>query len=141
MNLKTRLGVVAAPIVALGVGVWAEFADLSAFVLFVTVLPAMAVTLLSVALAFGTRPLAVIAVGAAIGLVTFGIVEGVYLSIHYARGGFLNYEAYESQRAMAIALFVIHATLGTLVGLGLGVSGAVVAYAVNIRKRTASPAV
>jgi len=134
------LGILIAPIVALGIGVWAEFADLSPPLLLAVALPAMAVTLFSVALAFDLRPVAVIAAGAAIGLMTFAIVEGLYLSIHYARGGFLNYEAYESQRAMAVALFAIHVGVGTVAGLALGVVGALVASVAGARRRTASRA-
>ncbi len=140
MRRYLLLGVLIAPTVAVGTGIWAEFADLDARTLFAVVLPAMVVTLLSVALLLELRPGGVVIAGTARGFVTFAIVGGLYLWIHQARGGFLNYEAYESQRAMAIALFVIHAALGTAVGLGLGCAGAVVAFAVGVRGRKVSPA-
>lgn len=134
------LGLLTAPVVALGVGVWAEFADLSPALLLAVALPAMAVTLFSVALVFDLRPVAVMAAGVAIGLMTFAITEGLYLSIHYARGGFLNFEAYESQRAMAAALFAIHVGVGTVAGLALGAAGALVAYVAGVRRRTVARA-
>ena len=134
------LGILIAPIVALGIGVWAEFAELSPPLLLAVAMPAMAVTLFSAALAFNLRPVAVFTAGAVIGFVTFAITEGLYLSIHYARGGFLNYEAYESQRAMAAALFGIHAGVGTVAGLALGAAGAAVVFVVGARRRTVSRA-
>ena len=130
----------AAPIVALGIGVWAEFADLSPPLLLAVALPAMAAGLISLAIAYDLRPIALVVVGGVIGFATFAIAEGLYLSLHYARGGFLNYEAYESQQAMAAALFGIHVAVGTLAGLALGCTGALVAYAVGVRARTASRA-
>ena len=125
---------------ALGIGVWAEFADLSASLLLAVALPAMAVTLLSVALALDLRPIAVIAAGAAIGLMTFAIVEGLYLSIHYARGGTLDFESLDSQAAMAAALFGIHVVVGTVAGLALGAAGAAVVYVAGARRRMVSRA-
>ena len=132
------LGILTAPVVALGIGVWAEFADLSAPPLLAVAVPAMAVTLFSMALAFDLRPAAVIAAGAAIGLMTFAIVEGLYLSIHYARGGTLDFESIDSQAAMAAALFGIHVVVGTVAGLALGAAGVVVAYVAGVRRRIVS---
>ncbi len=82
----------AAPIVAVGIGVWAEFADLSPPLLLAVAVPAMAVSLISVALAYRVRPLALVLVGVALGFATFAIAEGLYLSIHYTRGGTLDFE-------------------------------------------------
>ncbi len=130
----------AAPIVALGIGVWAEFADLGPPLLLAVALPAMAAGLISLAIAYDLRPIALVVVGAAIGFATFAIAEGLYLSLHYARGGTLDFESLESQSAMAAALFGIHVAVGTLAGLALGVAGAFVVYAVGVRRRTASPA-
>jgi hypothetical protein len=137
MTARVQLGVLAAPIVALGIGIWAEFADLSPSLLLAVALPAMTVTLFSVALAYEARPLAVLAGGIATGLLTFAIAEGLYLSIHYARGGTLDFESLDSQPAMAAALFGIHVAVGTLAGLGLGIAGAIVAYVT--RRRTPAP--
>ena len=134
------LGILIAPVVALGIGVWAEFADLSPPLLLAVALPAMAVCLISLAIAFDLRPAALIVVGAAIGFATFAIAEGLYLSIHYARGGTLDFESLDSQPAMAAALFGIHVAVGTLAGLALGCAGAVVAFAVGVRGRKVSPA-
>ncbi len=138
MSPKTLLGILAAPIAALGIGVWAEFADLSPPLLLAVAMPAMVVTLFSLAMVFDLRPVAMIAAGAAVGLLTFAVAEGLFLSIHYARGGTLDFESIDSQAAMAAALFGIHVGVGTAAGLALGVVGAVVAYAVGSRSQTLS---
>ncbi len=140
MSLKTQVGVLTAPIVALGIGFWAEFADLGPPLLLAVAVPAMTVCLISLAIAFDLRPIALVVVGAAIGFATFAIAEGLYLAIHYARGGTLDFESLDSQSAMAAALFGIHVAVGTLAGLALGCAGAVVAFAVGARARTASRA-
>ncbi|MCI0777771.1 MAG: hypothetical protein J4N95_06300 [Chloroflexi bacterium] len=140
MNPKAMLGILVAPVVALGIGAWAEFADLSPALLLAVALPAMTVTLFSVALAFDLRPVLVIAAGAAIGLMTFAITEGLYLSIHYARGGTLDFESIDSQAAMAAALFGIHVGVGTVAGLALGAVGALVAYVAGARRQMLSRA-
>ncbi len=140
MSSKAALGILAAPFVALGSGVWAEFADLSPPLLLVVAMPAMAVTLFSLVMAFDLRPVAVVAAGLAIGLLTFAVAEGLFLSIHYARGGTLDFESLDSQAAMAAALFGIHVGVGTAAGLALGVAGALVAYGVEARRRTVSRA-
>ncbi len=121
-----------APIVALGIGVWAEFAELSPPLLLAVALPAMAVSVISVAAGYGVRSLALVLAGVAVGFATFAIAEGLYLSIHYARGGTLDFESLHSQPAMAAALFGIHVAVGTVAGLGLGVAGAVVAYTTRL---------
>lgn len=139
MSPKLALGILTAPIVALAIGVWAEFADLSPPLLLAVAMPAMAVTLLSLVLAFDLRPVVVIAAGVVIGFTTFAISEGLYLAIHYARGGTLDFEALDSQAAMAAALFTIHIGVGIVAGLALGVAGALVVYAVGARRGLAIP--
>ncbi len=140
MKRKTVLGILVAPIVALGIGVWAEFADLSPPLLLAVAMPAMAVTLFSLATATGAKPLALVLAGAVVGFLTFAVAEGLFLSIHYARGGTLDFESIDSQAAMAAALFGIHVVVGTLAGLALGVAGALVAYLAGTRRRTVSRA-
>ncbi len=142
MRRQAKIGVFVAPIVALAIGVWAEFADLGPPLLLAVAVPAMAVTLASAALLTraAARPLTIVLLGGAIGLVTFSISEGLYLAIHYARGGTLSFESLDSQPAMAVALFGIHVAVGTVAGLGLGAAGALVAWAVGVRRSTASPA-
>ncbi len=132
------LGILAAPTTALGIGVWAEFADLSPPLLLAVAMPAMAVTLFSVANATDAKPPALVLVGAVLGLLTFAVAEGLYLSIHYARGGTLDFESIDSQAAMAAALFGIHVGVGTAAGLALGVAAALVAYVVGVGRREAS---
>lgn len=135
------LGVLVAPVVALGIGVWAEFADLGPPLLLAVAVPAMAISLLSLAIVLELRPVALVAVGTTIGFATFAVTEGLYLSIHYARGGTLDFESLSSQPAMAAALFGIHVAVGIVAGLALGVAGALVAWAVAARGSTASPVV
>lgn len=129
------LGILTAPIVAFGIGVWAEFADLSPPLLLTVAMPAMAVTLFSLATATGAKPLALVPAGAAVGLLTFAVAEGLFLTIHYARGGTLDFESIDSQAAMAAALFGIHVGVGTVAGLALGAAGALVAYVAGARRR------
>lgn len=135
MKRYAKLGLVAAPAAGLGLGIWAEFADLGAPILLVVALPAMAISLASVAVLYDSRPPAMLIGGVLVGVATFAITEGTYLGLHRARGGFLNYEAYESQEAMAAALFAIHAGLGLAFGLGLGLAAALVAYVARMRGR------
>ncbi|MCH8007427.1 MAG: hypothetical protein IIC91_01045 [Chloroflexi bacterium] len=138
MGSKLILGILSAPIVALGIGVWAEFAELSPPLLLAVAMPAMAVTLFSLATAMGAKPLALVLVGAAVGLLTFAVAEGLFLTIHYARGGTLDFESLDSQAAMAAALFGIHVGVGTVAGLALGAAAAVVAYVAGARRRMVS---
>lgn len=130
-----------APAVGLGIGVWAEFADLSAPLLLAVALPAMAVALVGTAwrTAIAERPAMLVLLGGALGLVTFLATEGLYLVIHHARGGFLNFEAFESQEAMAAGLLAVHAVVGTVLGLGLGVAVAGVAWLVRASGRKVGP--
>ena len=138
MGSKLILGILSAPIVALGIGVWAEFAELSPPLLLALAMPAMAVTLFSLAIGIGAKPLALVLMGAAIGFMTFAITEGLYLSIHYARGGTLDFESIDSQAAMAAVLFGIHVGVGTVAGLALGAAAAAVAYLAGARRRMVS---
>ena len=132
------LGILSAPIVALGIGVWAEFAELSPPLLLAVAMPAMAVTLFSLAIGIGAKPLALVLMGAAVGLLTFALAEGLFLTIYYARGGTLDFESLDSQVAMAAALFGIHVGVGTVAGFALGAAAAVVAYVAGARRRMVS---
>ena len=132
-------GVFVAPAVALGIGVWAEFADLTPLLLLAVALPAMTISLASMAVLFDLRPFALVFVGVAIGLMTFAIAEGLYLTIHYARGGTLDFESLDSQPAMAAALFGIHVAVGLILGLALGVVGAALSVLKNGLGRRPEP--
>ena len=124
-------GILFAPSVALALGVWAEFGDLNPPVLFAVALPAITVSTLS--LAYLARqfpwPLALVLAGVVVGTITFGLTEGTYLAIHLSRGGTLNFEAYDSQPAMALALLGIHVAVGSMVGLGVGAGLALLWFA------------
>ena len=115
-------GVIVAPVVALALGVWAEFADLNPPALFAVALPAIIVSTLSAAYALRStaRPVVLLLLGVALGMATFAITEGSYLAIHFSRGGTLNFESVDSQPAMALALLGIHVAVGALVGAGIG---------------------
>ena len=120
-------GVVVAPIAALALGVWAEFADLNPPALLAVGLPAIIVSTVSAARALRStaRPAALLLLGVALGTVTFAVTEGTYLAIHFSRGGTLNFESVDSQPAMALALLGIHVAVGALVGAGVGAGLAV----------------
>lgn len=114
--------IVVAPLAGLGLGVWAEFADLNAPLLFAVALPAIIVSALSAAsLVRGLPgPLALLLAGVAVGTLTFALTEGTYLAIHFSRGGTVNFEGLGSQRAMALALLGIHVMAGAAIGAGVG---------------------
>ena len=120
-------GVIVAPVVALALGVWAEFADLSPPVLFAVALPAIIVSTVSAARALRptARPAALLLLGVALGTAMFAITEGTYLAIHFSRGGTLNFESVDSQPGMALALLGIHVAVGAMVGAGVGAGLAV----------------
>lgn len=116
---RTSSGIALVVFVALAVGVAAEFADLNQPVLVSIALPAIAGATWLVAGARATplaRAATALVAGVALGLALGVIGEGSYLALHFARGGELSFEGYDSQRAMALALLAIH----TLVGLGGG---------------------
>lgn len=142
MKTVAGKGVWAAPVVALAIGVWAEFADLTQLMLLAVAVPAMAVTLYSVAVRFrlSSRPVMLVLAATAIGLGTFAIAEGLYLAIHYARGGTLDFESLDSQTAMALALFGVHVGVGTVAGLALGVLSLGVVFFGTLTRRQRPPA-
>jgi hypothetical protein len=115
-------GILVAPIVALAIGVWAEFAHLTAPVLFVVSVPAIVVS--TVSAAYLTRrvrwPLALVLAGVVLGSITFGLAEGTHVAIHLARGDTLDFNAYHSEAAKAFALIGIHLAAGAMVGAGVG---------------------
>jgi hypothetical protein len=116
---RTAAGIALALTVALSIGVAAEFAELNQAMLIAIALPVLVVATWLVAAHRATpsgRAVAALAGGAGVGLALGTIGEGTYLALHYSRGGELSVEAYDSQRAMALALFVIH----TIVGLAGG---------------------
>ena len=115
-------GVLVAPIAALALGVWAEFADLGPLLLLIIAVPAIVVATVSAAslLPAAQRPPALVLLAVLLGTLTFGLTEGSYIAIHLSRGGYLNFEGLGSQRAMAAALIGIHLGVGAVVGAGIG---------------------
>jgi len=131
VGLLSRRAIFVAPIAALALGVWAEFADLNPPALFAVALPAIIVSTVSAAYALRStaRPVLLLLLGVALGTVVFAITEGTYLAVHYSRGGTLDFESVDSQPAMALALLGIHVAVGALVGAGVGAGLAVLAIA------------
>jgi len=125
-EMRTKLpllaGLLLAPVAGVTLGLWAEFADLSPAVLLAVALPAIIVATLSagVLLRAVGNAIAVVLAGLLAGVVTFGVTEGMYLAVHRLRGGFLNFEAFDSQGEMAAALLGIHLGVGAVTGLGVG---------------------
>jgi hypothetical protein len=125
------VGVLIAPIVALAIGVWAEFAHLTPPVLFAVAVPAIMVS--TVNAAYLARrlpwPLALVGAGALVGTITFGLAEGTHVAIHLARGDTLDFKAYHSEAAKAFALIGIHLAAGAMVGAGIGAGLALLWFA------------
>jgi hypothetical protein len=127
----SRKAIFVAPIVALAIGVWAEFAHLTPPVLFVVSVPAIVMS--TVSAAYLTRrvpwPIALVVAGALVGMITFGLAEGTHVAIHLARGDTLDFNAYHSEAAKAFALIGIHLAAGAMVGAGVGAGLAVLWFA------------
>ena len=68
----------------------------------------------------------VVLAGTTTGAVAVGLTEGVYVSAHLARGGFLNFEVFDSQWQMAVGLILFFAAFGAAAGLAMGSSVAIV---------------
>ncbi len=131
MNARWFAAALVAPAAALLLGVWAEFAELGPPLLLAVAVPAIAASAACVAYITGrwTRPAFIVSLGALIGTLTFGLTEGSYLALHFSRGGEVDFEGLDSQRAMAAALLGIHLGVGALVGLGVGVGLALLLFA------------
>jgi hypothetical protein len=129
-RVEATLGVLLVPVVGVAIGVWAEFDDLGQGPLVAIATPAILVSTVSAAYLLGaTRLLAFVALGALAGLSIFTLAEGLYLALHYALGGTLDVEGYDSQAAMAAVLFGVHVVVGTVLGFLCGVAVALVAAA------------
>jgi hypothetical protein len=122
MVLLSRKAIFVAPIVALAIGVWAEFAHLTPPVLFAVAVPAIIVS--TVSAAYLTRrvpwPLALAVAGAIVGTITFGLAETTHVAIHFSRGGTIDFGSYHSRAAIGLALIGIHLAAGAMVGAGIG---------------------
>lgn len=122
-----------APLVAIGVGVWAEFAELTPPVLFAVSIPVIIVSASSLAYLLQQRMsmvLALVLACALVGVVTFGLAEGTHVAIHLARGKTFELEAVDPQWAKGAFLIGVHVVAGALIGFGVGV-GLAVLYAAN----------
>jgi uncharacterized membrane protein len=135
-------GVFAAPIVALGIGVWAEFAGLTPPLLLAVACPVIFLSTLCAAHLAGVtaRPVGTVLIGSAIGLATFSIAAGFYIALHLMRGGGLDLNGADDGGSAGV-FFVVHVVVGTVAGLALGCVTAVVLWAkVMAARRSASPA-
>jgi hypothetical protein len=122
MHTRWLAGVLVAPGVGLLIGVWAEFADLGPPLLLAVAVPAIIVSLLSLIRLTGrSQPFALILSGGAIGLLTFSLSAGLYIVLHYLRGGGFDVNGDESGGSAA-AFFAVHVAVGAAVGLAIGVA-------------------
>ena len=119
-NPHAIAGVLVAPVVGLAIGVWAEFAHLTPPLLFAVSVPAIVVSTLSAALSMRSFVWPLVLFGAVVGSLTFGLAESTHVAIHLARGGTLDFAAYHSPAAKALALIGIHLAAGAMVGAGVG---------------------
>jgi len=127
--MRTKLpllaGLLLAPVAGVALGVWTAFFDVGPAVLAVLLTIAsfaIVVATLSAGRLIGAErnPVALGLGGLLSGMMTLGVAGGVSLAIHRARGGFLNFEAFDSQGEMAAALLGIHLGVGAVAGLGVG---------------------
>ena len=86
MIARLLAGVLVAPVVALLLGVWAEFADLGPPLLLGVAVPAIAISAGCAAGAIGVarRPVFVVAIGTLLGALTFALTEGTWRCISRA---------------------------------------------------------
>ena len=133
MRTYAFVGLLVAPAVGVALGVWAEFADLEPPVLLAIALPAMAASLISAAYLGrpATRPLALVLLGGAIGLLTFALAAGLYIAIHELRGGAMDLNGADDGGSAGV-FFVVHVVVGTIAGVALGGGGAIVAWAARV---------
>ncbi|MEX1253614.1 MAG: hypothetical protein WEE64_04675 [Dehalococcoidia bacterium] len=125
MNPRLLAGALVAPMAGLATGVWSEFADLGPPVLLAVAVPAIVISLLSLArLSERSRPIPLILMGGAIGLLTFAISVGLYVALHYVRGGGFDINDEESGGSAAV-FFAVHVAVGAMVGVGVGAAMAV----------------
>jgi hypothetical protein len=115
-------GAVVAPVVGLATGIWAEFADLGPPLLLAVAVPAITVSLLSIARLRGqTHSLALSVGGGVLGLLTFSLSATIYILLHAVRGGGLDVNGDESGGS-AVVFFAVHVAVGALVGAAVGVA-------------------
>lgn len=134
-------GTLAAPLVALGIGVWAEFAELTPPLLLAVASPVILFSTLCAAYLAGViaRPIAPVLLGGAMGLATFSIAAGFYITLHLMRGGGLDLNGADDGGSAGV-FFLVHVAVGTIAGLVLGVAVAVVLWAKAMAaRRSASP--
>jgi hypothetical protein len=138
-----RIGLLVAPLVAIAVGAWAEFAHLTPPILFAVSIPVIIVSTLSAAYLWRSTvvPLVLALAGALVGIVTFGLAEGTHVAIGLVRGSELEFGDYQSRAAIASGLVAVHLAAGAMVGAGVGLVLAVL-YAANawvVRALTPDP--
>jgi hypothetical protein len=135
MNPRWLAGTLTAPCAGLLTGVWAEFAELGPPALLAVTVPAIVVSLLSLARLTGrTGPRGLVLVGAALGLLTFSTSAGVYIALHLLRGGGLDVNGEEAGGSAAV-FFAVHVAVGALVGVAVGLGVAALAFARHLIAR------
>jgi hypothetical protein len=123
---RAALGVVVAPFVGISTGVLAEWVDLNPALLLTIAVPALIISTFAASLP-DARPQRTAVGGVALGLATFSLSAGVYLAIHYARGG--------STESPGV-FFAVHVGVGAIVGLAVGGAVALaIALSRSLRQR------
>jgi hypothetical protein len=118
--------------VAIALGVWAEFADLSAPLLFVVSLPAIVVSTACAAMTLPRVPvvLALLVGGIVFGVVTFGLSAGTHVLLSWVRGSELDFSDYDSRALASLGFVAVHLAAGAIVGAAVGAVLALL-YAAN----------
>jgi hypothetical protein len=137
---QAQVGLFVAPVVALAIGVWAEFAHLTPPILFAVAVPAIVVSTISTAYIARrvALPIALVLAGALVGVITFALAEGTHVAIHFSRGGTLDFGDYHSRAAIAAGLIGVHLAAGAMIGAGVGV-GLAVLYVGTARLTSLTP--
>jgi hypothetical protein len=104
-----RLMLLAAPAAAVSAGLAAEWLDFRELRVPLLLMVGAGVLLTAHAAFAGRRPMHAAALTGALGIATWAAAESVYIVVHYATGGHLNFETFDSQPAQALALIAIHA--------------------------------
>lgn len=136
-----RAGIWVGPIVAVLIGVWAEFDDLSALVLFVVSIPAIVVSTISAAVLMPRLPvvLVLLVAGIVFGVATFGLSALTHVLLSWLRGSELDFGDDNSRALASLGFVAVHLAAGTVVGAGVGAVLALL-YSVNgwfVRRSTA----
>jgi len=136
-----QLGLLVAPLAAIVIGVWAEFAELTPLVLSAVSIPAIIVSTISAAVLARRVPVvpALVVGGIVVGAITFGLAAGTHVLLSWLRGSELEFSDYDSRALISLAFVSVHLAVGTMVGAGVGVVLAVLYAGTSWVMRRAAP--